>query len=75
MSLIETRRATHGDPWDTACHYCPEDPTAYPRDMMRAKLARIFSGGIHMEHVEDLYEYAKMLEGFKARIERQGHGA
>ena len=65
---------THGDPWTTAIQYNPTDPTAYPRDMMRAKLARIFSGGIHMEHIVDLYEYAQMLEGFKARIERQGIG-
>lgn len=72
MSLIETRMATHGDPWVTAKHYNPDDPLAYPRDMKRAKLARINSGGLHTEHIVDLKEYDDMERAFIQRIERQG---
>lgn len=70
MSLIQEREKTHGDPWVTACYYNPEDPLAYPRDMKRAKLARIMSGGLHTEHIVDLYEYDIMEQNFVARIAR-----
>ena len=72
MSLIETRMVTHGDPWNTAIAYCPEDPLRYPRDMKRAKLARMISGGLHTEHIVDLYEYDIMEQNFITRMERQG---
>tara|TARA_R110000868_G_scaffold104485_2_gene287637 strand:+ start:1709 stop:1930 length:222 start_codon:yes stop_codon:yes gene_type:complete len=72
VSLIEDRRSTHGDPWTTALAYNPEDPLAYPRDMKRAKLARIQSGGLHTEHIVDLYEYDIMEQDFTTRLERQG---
>lgn len=72
MSLIQERWLTHGDPWVTAKAYNADDPLAYPRDMQRAKLARIMSGGLHFEHICDLYEYAVMERDFIIRIERQG---
>lgn len=72
MSLIQQRMESHGDPWTTARNYNADDPLAYPRDMQRAKLARILSGGLHWEHICDLYEYAVMERDFTTRLERQG---
>jgi len=72
VSLIQDRWLTHGDPWVTAKNYNADDPLAYPRDMKRAKLARILSGGLHTEHIVDLKEYDDMEQAFLQRIERQG---
>jgi hypothetical protein len=50
----------------TAIAFCPDSPLEYPKVGIQIKLARLKSGGLHMEHIEDLIGYCDMALVFIA---------
>jgi hypothetical protein len=67
--LLEERGETHGDFLVTAMAYDPKDPLAYSRDMIRAKLARIYSGKPgETDHWTDIIGYATIALKIMERV-------
>ncbi len=69
--LRDERQAEYGDAWDTALRYDFNNPYAYPRDMIRAKIARLQHNPQHEDSWRDIAEYAQMALDF---IQRERNG-
>ncbi len=68
-AIVEERHATHGDFFDNAVAYDPENPLRFPADMIRVKLIRACQGDpMHEDHWRDIAGYAEIALGILRRL-------